>query len=63
MAQRTEMWAIKSFRGHLMLFAVARTRSACIREWITQYCAPGATWKQRYRRGWRCVRVRLVEIK
>lgn len=38
-----------------------RTRAEAIASWLAPFARFGApTWKQRYRKGWRCVRVTVV---
>ena len=61
-----EMWAVKAPWGKLWIYgvgAVYRTRRNAIGAFVNgDEPPPYNTWKHWYRRGWRCVKVRVQEI-
>jgi hypothetical protein len=50
-------WAIKAPDGRISNYGLGRTRKSA----ITNYLFDAANWKRYYRRGYRCVRVEVME--
>lgn len=57
-------WAIVDYQGCPWPSTMRATRADCIREMMTRYAwiSDGTTWAQLRRKGWRCVKVKMVPV-
>ena len=59
------MWCVVSVKGGIVHCSdvFAHTKKRLIEKWLEHWPSRPGNWKEFYRRGYRCVKVRVEEIK
>lgn len=62
--KKRNLWAIKDFRGSLLLYTVRPFRGEAVKAWLNLWDENSGkhNWPLWYRKGWRATRVQISEV-